>query len=685
MRPGSGGADSWFLFFVLGCAAVLLLPVPTVLLDLLLVLNLVVALGVLFLATSISRPREFLVFPSLLILLSGIRVLLNLCSTRLILQQGGSFDGVVIRTFGEYVLSGSYLVGGVVFLIMLAFQYLVVNKGAERIAEVSARFMLDGMQVKQLGIENRLEQGLIDAEEAAELHERLDMEMRFYGSMDGASKYIQGETMLSFVIVGINILGGVFKGLSEGMGLSEALHTYVVLTIGDGMSGAIPSVLVSLAAAIVISRNREGVSLGEDIRLQLLENPSAVAMALGVGGGVSLLLALAGGGWTVFLPLSLVLFLASRRVGAMKPVERGHGPAAAGRERGSRCVLRLERRFYDSLDLDELTEAARKMRLELEGMLGFDPGDLLPVPDAAMESDSYRFEFRGDSVGEGYLPADRVLVMRRRFEGEALDSPPGHPAFLPWFEGEAYWVEPAVASELVSRGWSVRSRELLLCEWWRRLALEIPEVLFSLQDVDAMLSSLARTAPAVRRQLSEAGLEPVLLYEVLTLALQEGVRISDVERVFELLARAARLSKDPVELLESLRRGLARSICASLCAADRTLVVAVLDDEWRRILEDSIVTDADGARRLSLDTGLAMSLFRRIGELVSAFTARGLTPVLLVPRSLRFHLSRLLRARFRELYVISPPELADEYRTRELFVVEGEAGAMERNAEDVPA
>ncbi len=658
--------------FVVIFLGLMVVPIRPELLDLLLVGNLGIALLVVFLATSIRRPTEFSVFPSLLLMLTLGRLSLNVASTRMILTDGKKFGGAVIKAFGQWVVGGNYIVGAVIFLILIVIQFLVVTRGAERVAEVAARFRLEALPMKQMGIESSLSSGLIDEAGAALAREEIQQEIDFYGAMDGASKFIKGETMASVFIVVINVIGGIGAGMLAGgfSSFGQLFETYTLLTIGDGLVGLIPSLLVSLAAGIIITRSSSSGNLSQDLASQLGREPNAVAMALGILASLMLLFGLFSGVATVpFLLLGGSLGYAAwcahqwegeeeaARAKEKEEQEEGQTLGLPVGERQQMEVL-LSPNTWESWEQDGVIDRLRALTAKTRSAVFRRCGlPLAPVVlDVAddLEEPEYAVLVRGEEVYRGRLRMNELLAVapigqRCPIEGKLTSGPGG--------QGLARWITEDKKTEALEMDLQVLGPEGVIDGNVRHLAIAHAAELFGLQELDEICRGVAENLPAVSRALEDAKLDNVILLEVLRSLLDEEVSVSNAPTIFEAVVHASRATKDPAQLAELARHQLSRQISRQLADDEQVIRAISLAPELEEELRESLYTSDDGVRTFGVAPDRAMELLDYLKEAARELQGRGRRPVLIVPSGMRRELFYFCHRYVPNLSVVAVTEI----------------------------
>ncbi len=637
---------------VLLLLGVVLFPLPAMLLDLCLVANLVAAFLLVMLAASIEQKTRLSMLPTLLLVMTLGRLALNVASTRLILTQGSSFAGVLVLAFGSWVLQGSLGVGLVLFSILVAVQYLVVAKGSERVAEVAARFRLDALPMRQTMIEARRQDRSLTPDEADRELAELQQESDFYGALDGASKFVKGETMAGFLITGINLVGGIAIGLSRGEGsLGDVVRTYCLLTVGDGLVGWVPSMMVAVAAGLVTTKTSGQGSLSLRVVDEVLQSPVAVGVSL-LGTGSMLLVfgAFSGVRPLTFLGLATlcfagagVFFWTHSQAEAAAQAEAPDAPVVL--ELSETTWRRLAQAFPQAL-APNLEAAGHGLRDQL--------GIRIPVPELRPRSDLQAGRWRvlvdGLLAGEGDLDPERYLAVHSgEAPGERL---PGDPDRDPLGHRPALLIAPEAAAKAQSLGYEVLSPPEVLGARLARVLLDRAADLFDHEAAKAWLAEGSRRFPALAREVSALGV--TALREVLVGLLSEGVSLRSNARILEALA--VKREHKGRALLEAVRAEIGRLVVEPLLGADRQLRCLVLAPALEAELRASFAPGDDGGEFLAIAPDLGGELTMAIRARSEGMARRGMVPVLLVSRRLRPHLRHFLRGRVADLRVLAYEE-----------------------------
>ena len=650
---------------------VMLVPMPSLFLDLLLALSITASVLVLLAAVHILRPVQFSVFPSLLLLLTLFRLSLNLASSRRILlhgNEGASAAGSVIEAFGQFVVGGNYVVGFVLFLALIAIQYMVVSHGAVRTAEVTARFTLDAMPGKQMAIDADLNAGLIDEAEARSRRESVARESEFYGAMDGAARFNQRDALATVLITAINIIAGFLIGVFQlGIPFREALKTYTVLTVGDGLVTMIPSLLVSIAGAIVVTRGSSQSSLGTDMGEQLLGR----SRPLWIGAAVMFCLALVPGLPKLsFIVMAAGVALLAKRAGRKQAVVAEAKVAAQAEPDNKHPVGDIADAFplLDDLSLEvgyglvpivdtrqggQLLARVRALRKHLAQQLGFIVPAVHITDNLRLKPHEYVICLRGIEVARWEMQADRLLAISSSNDEPEL---PGIQTREPAFGVGARWISPATRDRAVAAGYAVVDQTSVLATHLAEVIRQNAHELLTRQETKRLLDRLGESHPKLADELVPKLVSLGEVQRVLQQLLREQVSIRDLGTILESMVETAAISKNPVMLVESARQSLSRALVKPLLSADGTLRVLALDAEIEQELSRAFDPQASSPAQLPLQPPFARRLLEGIKRLAGDQLALA-SPVLLCPTPARFHLRRLLEPFVPKLVVLSPGEV----------------------------
>jgi flagellar biosynthesis protein FlhA len=664
---------------VVAIVLMLVVPLPSMVLDLLLGLNITAALLILLVSMQIRRPLDFAVFPSLILVATLFRLALNVSSTRLVLADG--FAGKVIEAFGHFVISGSLVVGLVIFVILTIIQFVVITNGAGRVAEVGARFTLDAMPGKQMAIDADLNAGLINESQARKRRSEVTAEADFYGSMDGASKFVKGDAIAGIIITLINLIGGFAIGIIQrGLSPAEAVETYSLLTVGDGLVSQIPALLLSTATGIIVTRSATEGDMGTDLLTQL----GRFKQPLRIAGGAALALCLIPG--LPMLPFVIIgglfLFFAARIKEAPEVDEEAEAAAAAAElepkpdspeaiaERMRVDPLELEVAF----DLVDLVDTARGGDLldrvkALRRKVAMETGLVIPLvrtrDNLDLAASTYVIWLNGVPAARGTSPAGTVLAI-----GDNLDGLPGKPTREPVFGLAAKWVPVELQRQAEMAGATVVDRSSVITTHLAEVVRQNAADLLGREDVRLLVEMVRRSHPIVVEELTPALLTLGEVQRVLHALLAEGVSIRDLVRIFEALSVRAKASTDLDGLVEAARAALGSAISQPYVTPDERLHVFTLDPGFEQRLLES-VRQSDQGQVLALDAGAIDALVHGCSGLLEEAERSGLSPVLVCSPQVRPALARLMRQVLPRLPVISYAEVSRTAQIESLGVVNG--------------
>lgn len=649
--------------FVIAAVLMMVVPVPPTVLDVLLAVNIaaavVILLGVVFLRDSL----DFSAFPSLLLVATLVRLSLNVTTTRLILLHG--YAGKVVQTFGGFVVGGSVVVGLVVFLILIVIQFVVITNGAGRVAEVAARFTLDAMPGRQMAIDADLAAGIIDQEQAKEARARIAREADFYGAMDGASKFVKGDAIAGIVIVAINLIGGFAIGMGmHGMTLQEAISTYSLLTVGDGLVSQIPALLISIATGLLVTRVGGEEDLAQQLGAQLLRRREAVRTA---GFVVLAMAVLPGLPKLPFAGLGALLLLAAGRAEAPGArVEEPPAPTVAPSPDDPEALMSeirvdpLELHLaYDALDLideangGDLLKRVRALRRQIAAELGYVMPLVRTRDDVSLGESGYRILLHGVEVGSGRAPVGRALALPFDGAGQALRALGGEETVEPVFGLPAYWIPEAARAEATTMGATVVDRASVIVTHLAEVARRHAAELLSRQDVQGLVESLRYDEPLLANEVGTDHLPLSTLHAVLRGLLAEQVSIRDLARIVEVVSQRARETRSVEQLVAAARVALGPAIVARV-APEGVLGVVTLEAGLESALHEGL-REVDGELHLVVDPALAERLRDEVREVLDRPQSEPVAVV--VGQALRRPMARLLAAAGLEVPVLAYPEL----------------------------
>jgi flagellar biosynthesis protein FlhA len=642
--------------------AVMVIPLPSSVLDILIVGNLSVAILILLVSMNVRRSLDFSSFPSLLLVVTLLRLGLNVATSRAVLSNGHA--GEVIATFGSVVVGGSLVVGLVIFLILTLVQFVVISNGSGRVAEVTARFTLDAMPGKQMAIDADLNAGVIGEDEARLRRKEVGDEADFYGAMDGASKFVKGDAIAGLVITMVNLIGGFLIGVVQmGLPVGDAIQKYSLLTVGDGLVSQIPALLVSISAGLIVTRSAGGADLGTDVFAQFRRQRPAMRAA----GVVVLLMAVIPGLPKIpFLLLGGALIMIANRLPeeddsieltSAEPVEAA--PPSPQQMAVDARVEPLELNIaYDLIGLvdggtgGDLLDRVGALRRKLASELGFVMPSIRTRDAGDLPSSTYVIRVHGVEVGRGTAPSGRVLVI-----GDHLESFPGEPTREPVFGLAARWVPAEYQAQAEISGNTVVDRSTLVVTHLAEIVRRRAGRLLSRSDVKVLIDGVKATDPQVVEDLNATGITVGEVQRVLAGLLDDGVPIRDLVRILEGIGDRARTSRTIESMVEAARAELGPAITTALATDGRLTAVTLSASTEHRLLGGLRTIDA--TTQLELIPDDADVLVRRLTELVGATAMHGTSPVLVCSAPLRPALGRLVKATVPGVAVVSYGEIGD--------------------------
>ena len=663
--------------------AMIVLPLPPAALDILFTFNIALSIIVLMASIYSTRPLDFGVFPTVLLISTLMRLGLNVASTRVVLLNGHTGPGAagkVIEAFGEFVVGGSFAVGLVLFTILVVINFVVVTKGAGRVSEVTARFTLDAMPGKQMAIDADLNSGLISQEDAIERRERIGQESEFYGAMDGASKFVRGDAVAGILILFINIIGGFAIGtLQHNLDAGTAAQNYVLLTIGDGLVAQIPSMLLSTATAIIVTRMSTEQDMSAEVTRQLTANPRVLFVAAGVIGLMGIVPGMPN---LVFLSFALLLgvagFLKQQSLTADAVVEEFE-PIDVEKPKSSELswedvstvdLIGLEVGYrliplVDSSQGGDLLSRIKGVRKKLSQELGFLIDSVHIRDNLDLGPTQYRISVHGVSMGEGEVIPDRELAIN---PGQVFGDVEGIKTKDPTFGLEALWIDPTQRDTAQTAGYTVVDGSTVIATHLSQLLRNNAQKLIGQDGVQQLLERLKQTSPKLVENLIPGAMSLADITRVVHNLLEEGVPIRDMRTIAETLASHRGPEIDPDSLTASVRVALGPSIFQSVNGMSQELPVMVLDAQLEQMIGQSLQQN-----RGIVEPNLLDNLVRSIGDSAARMESEGAGPVLLVSGMIRTFLSRLLRGRMNNFYILAYEEVPADKSIRVVTTV-GNAG-----------
>jgi flagellar biosynthesis protein FlhA len=661
--------------FILMVLAMMLLPLPPLLLDLLFTFNIAVSIVVLLVAAYTKRPLDFAIFPIVLLVTTLLRLSLNVASTRVVLLEGHTGThaaGEVIAAFGEFLVGGNFAVGIVVFIILMIINFIVVTKGAGRIAEVSARFTLDAMPGKQMAIDADLNAGLINEAEARKRREEISREADFFGAMDGASKFVRGDAIAGMMILVINILGGLIIGMAQhDLSLAQAGNNYVLLAIGDGLVAQVPSLLISIAAGLIVSRVGEGESMGDEIGAQLFGTPMAIALSAGIVGLLGLIPGMPN---VVFLTLAagmggLAWYVwQAQKEREQQAVQQAKGdtpaPSAAesteatwedvqpvdmlGLEVGYRLIP-----LVDRMADGDLLKRIKALRKKFAQDIGFLPSAVHIRDNLELRPSAYRITLKGVVVGEAEIQMGSFLAINPgRVTREVSGTPTRDPAFgLP-----ALWIDAAQRESAIAAGYTVVDPGTVIATHLSNILHQHAAELLGRSEVQALIDHFSRSTPKLMDDLVPKLISLATFQKVLQSLLEEGVHIRDFRSIVETLCDVAARTQELPEMIQAVRIALGRAITQDLFGPTADVEVVALDADLERLLTNGAARPGELG---PIEPMLAERLIDEANAAVEHMDGAGKPAVLLVPDRLRSGLSRLFRRTAPRLKVLAHSEVPE--------------------------
>ncbi|QJT82100.1 flagellar biosynthesis protein FlhA [Kosakonia sp. MUSA4] len=653
--------------------AMMVLPLPAFLLDTLFTFNIVLSLMILLVAMFTQKTLEFSAFPTVLLFSTLLRLALNIASTRIILMEGhtgAAAAGRVVEAFGHFLVGGNFAIGIVVFAILIIINFMVITKGAGRIAEVGARFVLDGMPGKQMAIDADLNAGLIGEAEAKRRRSEVTQESDFYGSMDGASKFVRGDAIAGLLIMAINVIGGLAIGvLQHGLSVGEAGETYTLLTIGDGLVAQIPALIISTAAGVIVTRVSNEQDIGEQMVGQLFNNPKVMLLSAAVIGLLGLIPGMPNFVFLLFTAvlLGLAWWMRGRQMKAParnvtredndKAAQAANDQASAeaswadvemedvlGLEVGYRLIP-----LVDSAQDGQLLIRVRGIRKKFAQDMGFLPPPIHIRDNLDLAPGEYRILLKGVEIGRGEIEPERWMAINPGYaEGELPGTPCEDPAFgLP-----ACWIDEVFREQAQIQGYTVVDPGSVIATHLNHVISLNTEELFSRQETQQLLERINKEMPKLVEDLIPGVISLTLFHKVLQNLLAERVSIRDMRTIIDTLAEYVPLQNDPDELTAQVRIRLGRAITAQWFRTDNDIKVIGLDTTLEKLL---IQARQNGS---AIEPGIADNLMKQAERAITDQQAMGISPVLLVNPGLRLMVSRFLRRAFPQLAVMSTLEIS---------------------------
>ena len=665
--------------------AMLMLPLPVFLLDLLFTFNIAFSLIILLVVVYTLKPLEFAAFPTVILLATLLRLALNVASTRVVLlngHNGGDAAGKVIEAFGVFVIGGNFAVGLVVFTILVIINFMVVTKGAGRVAEVGARFTLDAMPGKQMAIDADLNAGLITQDEARSRRAEVATEADFYGSMDGASKFVRGDAIAGIIILFVNMIGGLAIGIGQhNMGFADAGKVYVLLSIGDGLVAQIPSLLLSTASALVVTKvGSSGQNIGQQVSTQLFDNPKALMITAAVIGALGIIPG---------MPNMVFILLSSALAGSAYFIDKRHKTAKLvdinaplaleqatpeikelgwddvmpvdiiGLEIGYRLIP-----LVDKNQGGQLMSRIKGVRKKLSQELGFLIPSVHIRDNLDLNPTAYRLSLMGVTVGESEIMPEMEMAIN---PGRVFGTLQGKECKDPAFGLDAVWIDPNQKDHAQTLGYTVVDPGTVIATHLSQILQSHAHELFGYEDTQKILENLAKSAPKLVEDLVPKTIPLGLVVKVLQNLLQERVPIRDMRTIAETLAEYGVKSQDPDILTSAVRASLGRLIIHEISGIQNELPVITLDYELEQLLHKSLQTA--GENGAGIEPGLAEQMHTSLQESTQKMEMEGQTPVLLVSSYIRPWLARFVRHSIPALHVLAYNEIPSDRQIKVVSTV----------------
>jgi flagellar biosynthesis protein FlhA len=671
--------------------AMIIIPMPAFALDMFFTFNITLSLVVVIVVIYTMKPLEFAAFPTVILITTLFRLALNVASTRIVLMEGhtgGDAAGKVIEAFGEFVIGGNFAVGLVVFSILIVINFIVVTKGAGRVAEVSARFTLDAMPGKQMAIDADLNTGFLTQEEAKQRREDLAKESDFYGSMDGASKFVRGDAVAGIVIMVINIVGGLLIGmLQHDLAFSEALERYVLLTVGDGLVAQIPALLLSVSAAIIVTKMKDANDdIGTQVGKQLLDNPKPLLISSGI---LFMMGVIPGMPNVPFLLLAVVAFAAAMFLIQKKQQEQLQTvpdvPVPESTETSEPKelswddvqpvdIIGLEVGYrlipmVDKAQGGQLMNRIKGIRRKLSQELGFLVQSVHIRDNLDLSPNAYRITLNGVPMGDAEIHPERDLAIN---PGKVFGEIQGVKTRDPAFGLDAVWIDPSQRDNAQAQGYTVVDAGTVVATHLSEVIKHHAGELLGHEEVQQLLDSLANSYPKLVEDLVPKTLSLSQVLKVLQSLLSEGISIKDIRTIAETLADQAVINQDPANLLSAVRVALSRSIVQQLVGNIEEIPVVVLDANLEQLLQQSL--QASGGEGFGFEPGLAEKLQQSLIETSKEQEMSGQETILLVAAGIRSWMSKFARHSAQGIHVLSYNEIPDNRKIKVVATI-GEAGS----------
>ncbi|MCR5665761.1 MAG: flagellar biosynthesis protein FlhA [Eubacterium sp.] len=680
MPGGLKKADIGIGAFLLASVLFFIIPIPSLLLDVMLAFNIALAFAILFNSLFVQEVLDMSFFPTLLLFTTIFRISLNVSSTRLILTTGD--PGNVVRTFGEFVGGSNLIVGAIIFVILLIIQFLVINKGSERVAEVTARFTLDAMPGKQMAIDADLNTGAITDEEAKEQRAKIQKESSFFGAMDGATKYVKGDAMAGLIITFINLIGGIITGIMGGTEATEALNTYGLLTIGDGLVSQIPSLLISLSTGILVTKGSKDADFGTTLISQLFGVPKVLYIVgvtlcfLGIATPLSIV---------IFVPLGVVFIVVARRVekdlgieAIEEEVESAETEAEEIRKPENVVSLLsvdpIELEFgYGIIPLADVNQGGDLLDrvVMIRRQIALELGTVVPIirlrDNIQLNPNQYIIKIKGVQVTEGEILFDHYMAMNPGYVEEEIN---GIPTFEPSFHLPAIWITESQRERAETLGYTVVDPPSIIATHLTEVVRSHISELLTRQDVQNLVDNLKESNPVLVDELTPKLLGLGEIQKVLQNMLKEDLSIRDLLTIFETLADHAATTRDTDVLTEYVRQSLAPAISAKYFPANEMTSVVTLDPKVEQDIMNSVKQTEQGAY-LTLDPERSKAIISSVENEIAKLENIGKMPIIVTSPIVRLYFKKMTEDYFRDLIVVSYNEIESNVELQSVGMVTG--------------
>lgn len=671
--------DLFIGIYLLAAVLFFIISIPSWLLDILLAINILVAMVVLFNSLFAKEVLDMASFPTMLLFTTIFRISLNVSSTKLILKNGDA--GKVVDTFGKFVGGGNLVIGIIIFIILIIVQFIVINKGSERVAEVTARFTLDAMAGKQMAIDSDLNTGAITDKEAAERRKKLQQENSFFGSMDGATKYVKGDATASLIITGINLVGGIVMGMIYGgLSINDALSKYTILTIGDGLCSQIPSLLISLATGILVTKASSDGELGDEIVGQLFSMDRVLIM---VGAALSVLGILTPLPWYIFVPLGAALIFYGRKLGT-KAGEAKIEESAEQEENEAQEIRKpenvvsllnvdpIELEFgYGIIPLADVNQGGDLLDrvVMIRRQIALELGAVVPIirlrDNIQLNPNQYVIKIKGIQVSEGEILFDHYMAMNPGYVEEEIT---GIPTFEPSFHLPAIWITESQRERAESLGYTVVDPPSIIATHLTEVIRQHIAELLTRQDVQNLINNIKDNNSTLIDELVPKLMGIGEIQKVLQNLLEEGISIRDLVTILETLADHAAVTRDPDILTEYARQGLKRAISSKYFTVGEVTNVVTVDPAIEQEIMNSVKNTEQGSY-LSLDPERSKKIVEALGNELKKLEDMGKNPIVITSPIVRMYFRNLAKDYYKDIIVISYNEVESNVELQSVGMV----------------